>query len=155
MKIEYLRDHDDWIPTIAGWFYEEWAKFHPELGVKGMAERLNERCYTDRLPLALVAVQGKQVIGTVSLKKHDMDTRMQYSPWIASLYVRKDYRNKRVGIRLIDAGLEKARDLGMKHIYLYTRVQKHVDFYTKLGWSVVETTEYRGGGVTVLHIMLD
>jgi len=150
MKIEYLKDYSRWIPTIAQWFYEEWGEFHPELDVNRIAERLGERCNTDEIPLALVAVLQEEVVGTVSLKKYDMDTRMQYSPWLASLYVRKDCRNKGVGMRLIEAGLEKAKILGIKHLYLYTRTRKHVDFYLSQGWVHVETTDYRGGIVTVL-----
>ena len=150
MKIEYLKDYSRWIPTIAQWFYEEWGAFHPELDVKRIAESLVERCNTDRIPLALVAVRQEEVIGTVSLKEHDMDTRMEFSPWLASLYVSRDYRNKGVGVRLIEAGLEKARTLGIEQLYLYTRIGKHVDFYLSQGWVRVENTDYRGGMVTIL-----
>jgi predicted N-acetyltransferase YhbS len=155
VKIEYLKEYSDWIPTIAEWFYREWGVFHPELDVTGIVERLGERCNTGRIPLSLVAVVQEEVIGTVSLKKYDMDTRMQYSPWLASLYVRKDYRNKGVGVRLIDAGLRKARTLGIKHLYLYTRLRKHADFYLSRGWIHVETTDYRGGIVMVLLKKID
>lgn len=155
VKIEYLKEYSQWVPIIAQWFYEEWGEFHPELDVNRIAERLGERCNTDRIPLALVAVRQEEVIGTVSLKKYDMDTRMQFSPWLASLYVRRDCRNKGVGIRLIDAGLEKARILGIKLLYLYTRTKKHVDFYLSHGWVHVETTDYRGGMVTILLKALD
>jgi GNAT superfamily N-acetyltransferase len=150
VKIEYLREHSRWIPTIARWFYNEWREFHPELDVDGIAERLGDRCNTDIIPLALVAIEQGEIIGTISLKKHDMDTRMQYSPWLASLYVRKDSRNKGIGLKLIEAGIEKAGTLGIKHLYLYTRIRKHVDFYVSRDWQFVETTDYRGGPVTVL-----
>ena len=155
MRIAYLKEYSEWIPLIARWFYDEWGEFHPEMDVNGIAERLGERCSTDSIPIALVAVEQGEVIGTISLKQHDMDTRMHYTPWLASLYVRDDCRNKGVGVRLIDAGLEEARRLGIKHLYLYTRVRRHVDFYLSRDWKPVETTEYRGGPVTVLLKELD
>ena len=150
MKIEYLKEHSDWIPTIATWFHREWGVYHPGLDVNAIAERLRERVNTDKLPLALVAVERGDVIGTVSLKKYDMDTRMQYSPWLASLYVTRRSRNKGVGLSLIQAGIAEARRLGIEQLYLYTRDKKHVDFYLAQGWTVVEDTSYRGSSVKIL-----
>jgi predicted N-acetyltransferase YhbS len=150
VKIAYLKEYSEWIPTIAQWFYEEWGKFHPGLDAKSIAKRLHERTNTDKIPMTLVAVEHNEVIGTISLKEYDMDTRKQYSPWLASLYVSNGFRHRGVGIRLVDAGLEQARNLGIEHIYLYTRARKHVDFYTMQGWTIVEETLYRGGRVTVL-----
>lgn len=154
MKIEYLQEHIEWIPTLASWFHREWGVYHPGLDVDGIAERLRDRLNTDRLPLALVAVDQGEVIGTVSLKEYDMDTRMQYSPWLASLYVTRRSRNKGVGVRLIEAGISEARSMNIEHLYLYTREKRHVGFYAANGWTFVEDTSYRGGPVTILHIDL-
>ena len=150
MKIEYLKEHSEWIPTIAAWFYREWGVYHPGLDVDAIAERLRQRLNTDRLPLALVALEQGAVVGTVSLKEYDMDTRMQYSPWLASLYVIKRSRNKGVGVSLIEAAIAAAKSMGIKNLYLYTREKRHVDFYLARGWTLVENTMYRGGVVTIL-----
>ena len=150
MKIAYLKEYSEWIPTVAQWFYEEWGIFHPGLDVKGIVKRLHERTNTDKIPMTLVAVEHNEVIGTISLKEYDMDTRKQYSPWLASLYVRNGFRNRGVGLKLINAGLEQARCLGIRRIYLYTRARKHVDFYLIQGWTLVEETLYRGGRVLIL-----
>ena len=150
VKIEYLKDHSDWIPTIASWFHREWGAYHPRLDVDAIAARLWTRLNIDKLPLALVAVEQGEVIGTVSLKAYDMDTRMQYSPWLASLYVTKRSRIEGVGHSLIQAGIAEAGRLGIKQLYLYTRDKRHVDFYLAHGWTLVEDTSYRGGPVTIL-----
>lgn len=150
MKIEYLEEHREWIPKIASWFHREWGVYHPGLDADAIAERLRDRLNTDRLPLALVAVEQGEVIGTVSLKEYDMDTRMQYSPWLASLYVARRSRNKGVGVRLIEAGISEARSMNIEHLYLYTREKRHVGFYLANGWTLVENVSYRGGPVTIL-----
>jgi predicted N-acetyltransferase YhbS len=150
MKIEYLKEHSEWVPTIAAWFHREWGAYHPGLDVDAIAERLRQRLNTDRLPLALVAVDQAEIIGTVSLKEYDMDTRMQYSPWLASLYVVKHSRNKGVGISLIEAGIAEAKSMAMEHLYLYTREKRHVNFYLANGWTLVENSMYRGGAVAIL-----
>ena len=151
MKIEYLKDNSKWIPTIARWFHDEWGVFHPDLDLGGIEKRLAERCNTDRIPLTLVALEKNEVVGTVSLKKHDMDTRMQYTPWLASLYVIRTFRNKGVGVELIESALEKAVYLGEKQLYLYTRIKGHMYFYLVRGWTFMEAVEYRGGPVVILR----
>ena len=143
MEIHYLKEYRQWIPTIAQWFYDEWGDFYPNLTANDIAERLEQRTNTDTIPLALVAVEVDQVIGTVSLKQYDMDTRMQYAPWLASLYVKKTHRHKGVSIELIQAGLNKAVQLGIPVLYLYTIIPQHKAFYLSHGWEFVETTEYR------------
>ena len=92
MEIKYLKDYTEWIPTIAEWFYDEWGSQYPELDVGKIILRLHTRTNVDIIPLTLVAVENRAVIGTASLKKFDMDTRMQYSPWLASVYVSEKWR---------------------------------------------------------------
>ncbi len=149
MKIHYLKDYEQWIPTIAQWFYDEWGDFYPNLTVDDIIERLQQRTNTDTIPCALVAVENNRVIGTVSIKQYDMDTRMNYSPWLASLYVEKMHRHKGVSVKLIDAGLDKAKELGITAIYLYTIIPQHKAFYISRGWQLVELTEYRKQTATI------
>ncbi len=155
MEIHYLEEYRLWTPTIAQWFYDEWGDFYPNLTVDDIAERLEQRTNTDKIPLALVAVEDKQVIGTVSLKQHDMDTRMQYSPWLASLYVKKMHRHKCVSIKLIEAGINKTIELGIKVLYLYTIIPQHKAFYISHGWKLVEITRYRGKTATIVTKQLE
>ncbi|KPK72239.1 hypothetical protein AMJ87_05285 [candidate division WOR_3 bacterium SM23_60] len=144
MEIRYLKEHRQCIPKIAQWFYDEWGDFYPDLTVSDIVNRLEQRTNTDRIPLALVAIEDDTVIGTVSLKQYDMDTRMDYSPWLASLYVEKAHRHRGVSNTLIQAGIDKAIELGIELIYLYTIIPQHKAFYLSRGWEFVETTTYRG-----------
>lgn len=148
MKIEYLKDYKEWIPTIAQWFYNEWSDMYPELHVDKIILRIQTRTNVDKIPLALVALENNAVIGTASLKKFDMDTRMQYSPWLASVYVKEERRGTGVGTHLVRAIENTAKNLGIKILYLYTPDAQ--DFYAKLGWCELETTEYRGRKVTIM-----
>lgn len=150
MEICYLKAYRQCIPTIAQWFYDEWRDFYLSLTVNDIIERLEQRTNTDAFPLALVAVENDKVIGTVSIKQYDMDTRMNYSPWLASLYVEKAHRHKGASVKLIDAGLDKAIHLGIKAIYLYTIIPQHKAFYISRGWKFVEITEYRKRTATIL-----
>ncbi len=148
MEIKYLKDYKEWIPTIAKWFYDEWGHMYPELDVHKIILRLHTRTNVNKIPLALVALENRAVIGTASLKKFDMDTRMQYSPWLASVYVSEEWRGKGIGTSLVRAMEDKAKEIGIKILYLYTPDAQ--DFYAKLGWRELESTEYRGQDVTIM-----
>jgi len=86
MNIAYLADHKEVIPLLARWFYQEWAYLHPERTLADVERLIAERVNTDRIPLALLAFDGRELLGTVCLKVHDMDTRLDLTPWLAGLY---------------------------------------------------------------------
>ena len=61
-----------------------------------------------------------------------------YSPFlgeIRSLAVKKEFQNKKVGSKLVNALLEEARDLGLKEVLVLT-YQK--EFFEKLGFKEIE-----------------
>ncbi len=87
MNIEYLAFHKEVIPTLAQWFYEEWSYLYPERTFSDVKRLIAERAQADKIPVALVAYDGEELLGTVCLKVHDMDTRLDLTPWLAGLYV--------------------------------------------------------------------
>ena len=149
MNIEYLADHKEVIPTLTRWFYDEWSYLHPERTYTDVEHLLTERAQTNKIPVALVAFEGNEQLGTVCLKIHDMDTRLDLTPWLAGLYVAVPRRKQGIGARLVSAIEKEARELGIQALYLYTPESE--TFYAKLGWHVKERTEYHGCPVTVME----
>ena len=149
MRIELLADHRDAIPTLAQWFYDEWSHFRPGWTRQDFEDSIAARCNADRVPLALVALEGQELIGTVCLEVHDMDTRTDLSPWLAGLYVKGEWRHQGIGARLVHGIEAKAAELGIHRLYLYTPQSER--FYVKLGWSLVERTVYHGCKVAIME----
>ena len=44
------------------------------------------------IPFSLVAVDNNMPVGVARLTRHDMDTKKEYSPWLASVFVKKQFR---------------------------------------------------------------
>jgi N-acetylglutamate synthase-like GNAT family acetyltransferase len=82
------------------------------------------------------------------LVAHDMDTRMDLSPWLAGVFVAPEYRRHGMGAELVQRVIGDAAALGVQRLYLYTPGTEH--FYSRLGWSLVERTSYRGADVAVM-----
>jgi GNAT superfamily N-acetyltransferase len=91
-------------------------------------------------------------IGMVSLKFHDMDTRPDLDPWLGGLLVLPEWRNRGVGMMLMHRATEEARRLNVSRLYLWTHSAEGL--YRKLGWQVVERSDYFGKEAVVMQIDL-
>ncbi len=149
MKIEYLADHKDIIPTLAGWSYEEWSYLHPERTLSDVERLISERSNKEHIPISLVAIDKGKVIGMIELKTSDFKARPNLSPWLAGLYVDKLHRRKGVGTKLVHEIEKLAARLGVSKLYLVTDDAEK--YYSKLSWSVQERAVWRGLSVTVME----
>ena len=167
IAIDYLANCPEFVDELGRLSWEEWQEIYRqrqqtlEDSVKNYRERMN----IDRLPLTLVAVRARhgqsltglaincrELVGMVSLKFHDMDTRPDLDPWLGGLFVLPEWRNRGVGTMLMHRATEEARRLNVSRLYLWTHSAERL--YQKLGWQVVERTDYFGKEAVVMQIDL-
>jgi len=148
MQIGYLKDHEDFIPALARWHHEEWAYLRPGDSVEARMARLQNCCGHREIPTVFVAFAANTLLGSAMLIAHDMDTRMELSPWLAGVFVAPERRRCGVGAVLVRRVIDDATALGVHRLYLYTPSTEH--FYSRLGWLLVERTSYRGAEVVVM-----
>jgi len=149
MNIAYLADHKEVIPLLSRWFFKEWSYLNPGKTFADVEQLIGERTNTDKIPIALVAFDNQELLGTVCLKVHDMDTRLDLSPWLAGLYVAAPRRRQGIGATLVAAIENKAIELGIEKLYLHTPQSE--TFYTKLGWQVKARPQYHGYPVSLMQ----
>lgn len=148
MKIEYLADHPEFLPTIADWQHAEWGRLRPGDTVEARTARLQDSCGRAQIPLTVVAFDGGLVLGSASLLRHDMDTRTELTPWLAGVFVAPEQRRRGIGAKLVRRIMTEAGALQVPILYLYTvHSQK---FYADLGWSLQEETGYREQTVSIM-----
>jgi GNAT superfamily N-acetyltransferase len=148
VDIELLAGHKEAVSVLAEWYHSEWSFLYPGRTIDDFRRMIGRRANIDRLPLALIAFQGKELVGTVSLKSSDMGSPKSLSPWLTSLYVKDSFRNRGIGSRLVAAVEEKTHKLGMEKLYLYTVGLE--PYYEKLGWRVLEQTKYTSYTVSIM-----
>jgi N-acetylglutamate synthase-like GNAT family acetyltransferase len=148
MTIEHLADHPDFLPTLAKWQHEEWGYLRTGDTVEARMARLQGSCERDRIPLTVVAHENGELFGSASLIPHDMDTRMELSPWLAGVFVAPEHRRKGVGAQLVRRIMAEAGALKVPVLYLYTVHSEN--FYANLGWSLQEHTGYRDQKVAIM-----
>jgi predicted N-acetyltransferase YhbS len=152
MKIDYLADHPAFIPTLSRWFLREWRDFYGDKTWEGVAETFYRRLNRGALPLALVASEGERPLGTVSLLEESVGTHKHLAPWLGGLYVCEGERRRGIGTRLIEAGVGEAGRLGAGQ--LFVGIRRAEEYYSGLGWEVVERTTLYGEGVTIMRLDL-
>ncbi len=152
MDIHYLADHQDVVPILATWIYDEWSYMYPGMTLQDVINFMGKRVNKDKLPLTLVAFEAGEPVGTVSLKVFDMETRKDLPYWLTSLYVVKPWRRRRIGSSLVDAAEKKAGELGIGELFLFTTdVVLPGSFYLKLGWITKEKTKYHSYSVIIME----
>ena len=148
MKIELLADHPEFIPALAQWHQHEWAYLRPGFSIADRVELLRQRSGRDKLPLTFVATEGNDLLGSAMLIEQDMDSRPQYSPWLAGVFVPPEQRCRGIGRALSEHVVQQAAAMGFAALYLYTPSAER--FYARFGWHVLEHTYYRNTDVTLM-----
>jgi N-acetylglutamate synthase-like GNAT family acetyltransferase len=148
MTIEYLADYPDALPILAEWQHREWGHLRAGDALEKRRARLEGYSNRDRIPLTVVALEGNEVLGSASLVLHDMETRMELTPWLASVFVGEPYRRRGIGAELVRRIMAEAGKLEVPLLYLYTVHSEK--FYAGLGWTLLERTNYREQKVVIM-----
>ena len=125
-KIVNLADAPEFLEEVSRWLWLEWAKADGYT-LEEIVYRTKYASQKDTVPQTLVAVRDGKPVGVVSLWLNDLKTRQDLSPWMATLYVKDEYRNLHIGQLLQRASI------------------KLDNYYEKLGWQFVEKAPEVGG----------
>ena len=148
MKIDYLADHPEFLRALAEWQHGEWGHLRPGDTVEARMGRLGGWGERDRIPLTVVAHEDAELRGSASLIAHDMETRMELTPWLAGVFVAPEHRRRGIGAALVRRIVLEAARLSVPVLYLYTVHSEH--FYASLGWSLQEHTTYREQNIAIM-----
>ena len=89
----------------------------------------------------IILLKDNDLVGFYRIVKHDKDNTI-YTPWIANIYIKEDYRNKGYGRILINSIPDYLEKLNISNIYLHTRIN---NFYEKFGWHLLESLDLHDG----------
>ena len=92
--------------------------------------------------VALVAKADGEPIATCLLAESEIEPNHDVSPWLTGLFVVPEHRRKGAGAVLVRAIEDQARQRGFSRLHLYTR--DAVGFYARLGWVVLDRTDWKG-----------
>jgi predicted N-acetyltransferase YhbS len=150
MEIDYLADHMHWAPLLARWHHREWGGLLPDWTAEHALAELQSHSGRTGIPTTLIACDGDELLGSVSLVPEDAPGLADATPWLASLYVAPVHRGRGIGSALVRRAVAEAARLGVARLHLYT--PHHEDFYRALGWQPMARLHLGGCAVSVLWI---
>lgn len=153
VRIDYLVNHQEHIPTLASWFKAQDAEFFADSSLSDIARNhFLSRLNTDSLPISFIALVDDVAVGTIALLTSSVTTHTHLSPWLGALYVHPDHRHRGIGMRLVSHALERARELGFDGVY--AGISRAEDRYMSDGWRVAERVMYCGKPLSVMRYEL-
>jgi GNAT superfamily N-acetyltransferase len=152
MKIIDLRHAPQHLQTLAQWHHLQWADLNPGSTLAGRIEKMAVYLGDTFIPTTYMAMDPG-LLGSAAIVAHDLDTRPDLTPWLASVYVAPEHRKKGVATKLVKHVMDKAEQAGIKTLYLFTPDQE--PFYKKLGWHTLSKDSYHGHEVTVMQVGLN
>lgn len=153
MNYEYLADHEEAIPLIAKWYYNEWGRGNEEISLVEVRLKLKKYLNRNKIPLLILAMENGEIRGTVQLKYYEMDIYPEKKYWLGGVFVSPEYRGQRIGISLVKKASCIARSLDIHILHLQTE-KMDGGLYSKLGWKPVEKAYYRDKNVLVMKRIL-
>jgi predicted N-acetyltransferase YhbS len=130
VSIHHLFEVPEHRPAIASLIHHEFWIDVPGASVESMAARLATADSIDRVPMCLVALHESQPIAAVNLVEDDDERQPQWSPWLAGMVVKAEWRGRGVGSLLVSRLLVEASRLKFKCVFFGT---DGPGFYTRLG----------------------
>jgi GNAT superfamily N-acetyltransferase len=87
------------------------------------------------LPRFYLLMDEDIIAGCYALLTNDLVSRQDLVPWLGCLYVEPAYRGRQLGEVLLNNGIEEAKRMGYKAVYLTT---DHDGYYERYGWERIE-----------------
>ena len=142
MRISYLADVPGLASGLIPGLLEHWCYVFPDHTVADRAAKFRSHENYDILPIAWIAHEGEEALGTAALRVHDLEGREDLGPWLGGVFVRPECRRQGVATALCRTVEDKAHDLGVSRLYLFTHGQERL--YRRLGWQDLESTIWHG-----------
>ncbi len=129
MKIYNLQNKIEYLDEVARLEYEEWAE-NKEIDKEARIERKKEKIcnmFINKSFCKLILTDKDALVGFISLFPSDCEEEKDLTPWYATMYVKKEYRNHGYSRILNDALLSEAKSRGFTTIYLKTYLENYYD----------------------------
>jgi len=148
MQLLYLMDRPELVRVLARLHYEEWSYLRPGESREERTSRLRGCMGHREIPTVVVALDNEVLLGSAMLVLKDLDTHRQLSPWLAAVYVIREFRGQGVATSLVRRIIDEAEALGIRKLYLYTPSAER--FFSRQGWSVMEHALFHDTTVAVM-----
>lgn len=141
IEIVNLIDEQEYLEKVSEWIWKEWSKKHGA-NLEDIIYSSKHSINKNGIPQMYIAKYQNEVVGVVSIWMNDLTTRQDLFPWMATLYVKEEFRNMGIGIKLQHKCIEETKKMNYKNLYLITELE---NYYEKTGWEFLENAPLGNG----------
>jgi GNAT superfamily N-acetyltransferase len=152
VRVAALADHPAAVPAVAAWLHAQWMAAWGQTPAECEAD-LRGRLRTDALPLAFVAMAGREPVGTASLVLDEHPLGGGPVCMLSCVYVPPAERGRGVGEALCRHAAAWAMAHQRHPLGLFTR--DAAAWYERLGWTLVAHVPVVDPGGPVLGAYLE
>ena len=143
MKTYNLEEKLEYLDEVATLEYEEWATNKDE----SKQDRIEKKkikitnMFEDNSFCKLILLDKDILVGFISLFPYDGEEEKELTPWYATMYVKKEYRNLGYSKILHNAILDVAKNRGFKTIYLKTDLNNYYEKFDAIFMKYLSSGE--------------
>lgn len=137
MEIINIKNNDKYLKEYITLCYLTWSSKKINLD-EYINYKIKEILTSTKYIYILGLVSDNKLIGFISLFEEDGVIKENLTPWYATMYVKKEYRNKGYSRILNGAILKVAKSLGYKKVYLKTTL---VNYYEKFNFKYIKNLD--------------
>jgi GNAT superfamily N-acetyltransferase len=152
ITIDWIGDRRADIATLAEWHVRAFGDYVNGWQIGQAAQELESHARRRGFPTTLVATHDDTLLGSVSLLPEDPPAPAKFAPFLATLFVRPEARQRGVGAALVRAAVAEASTLGIPELHLWT--PDSAGFYLRLGWRKLGVHDFGGVRATVMRLGL-
>jgi N-acetylglutamate synthase-like GNAT family acetyltransferase len=160
ISIKLLQQAPEYFAQVAAWHHQECERQGLQSTLATRQQRLLLHVQTNAIPKTIILLQGKKLIGCVSLVNYNFRSDksvlipVNSAPlWLSNLFVADEERQQGFGNVLIDAAKKYSLKLGAQELWL--SAAEFTDYYQKRGWEIVRKTRLGGKHVNVMRVPLN
>ena len=128
----------DILDITTRWMYEWWG-IEENYKYDDVYAYMKNSFNKDKLPQTFIMYLDDKIIGMYQITYRDLFVRPNIYPWVANIYIDKEYRNKGYGKILISSIKNIVKEnTTFNELFLYTT---HKNLYEKYGWECIEAID--------------
>lgn len=148
MKIIPIKNNNYYFKEIMNIFYT-WFGIKKEYTKDKLFQEYEENISKDGLPYLYALIINDTLIGMYELNKNDGIEEKEYTPYLASVYIKEQYRGQGYSKYLIESAINETKSLGYNKLYLHS---KHENYYEKYGFVFKEIVKTKNGDKRIYEI---
>ncbi|QYK01441.1 GNAT family N-acetyltransferase [Shewanella psychrotolerans] len=149
MHCQILADNPNATSTIASWYYHQWGHLSADRTLETVQSSLSDYLNRDTLPLILMLCRDDEPVAVAQLRFQENPDYPKDSHWLGGVFVKQSERGKRLGNKIIQLAIEKARTMNITTLYLQTE-SHNIKLYRQQGWQQIDTQDNHGITISIM-----